>query len=287
VSRRPQGGVLRALAPLPRGQRGDVHRAEPPGAWAALLAAVLPVACAGCSLPDVRWCAGCAAVLDAGARRPHRAPTRVGAAPPSWAAAGYAGAVRAALVAWKEEGRTDLEAVLAPALAAAVAAVVVDELTRPCAGAGPPAAPGLLLVPAPSAARAVRVRGRDVVADLARAASGHLRVAGLDARAAPVLRLGRRVHDQVGLGALERERNLAGALALRRGARPAGRLCVVVDDVVTTGATLAEGARALEAAGAVVLGGAAVAATPRRVGPARREAGGDRGPRLVPPEGRD
>jgi predicted amidophosphoribosyltransferase len=87
--------------------------------------------------------------------------------------------------------------------------------------------------------------------------------------ARPLLAPTRSVADQAGLDTSGRARNLAGALAARRCAD--GLRVVVVDDVVTTGATLAEATRALRAAGAEVLGAAVVAATVRRR-PGRRAA---------------
>ena len=93
-----------------------------------------------------------------------------------------------------------------------------------------------------------------------------------------MLRMSRVARDQAGLGAAQRAANLAGAVRVGRPlpaylsrvvpatADVAGRWVVLVDDVVTTGATLTESTRALTDAGAVVLGAAVVAATPRRSG---------------------
>jgi predicted amidophosphoribosyltransferase len=211
---------------------------------AALLDLVLPRACAGCRLPGAGVCPGCAAALRAGARRtrPHPCPPGL---PPLVAVADYDGPVRSLLLAHKEHGRLLLVRPLGAALAGAVA--LLD----------PPS--GTVLVPVPSSRAAVRARGHDHARRLAREAA---RRSGLRAR--PLLAPTRAVADQAGLDARGRAANLAGALCARR--RLDGLVVVLVDDVVTTGATLAEGVRALRAAGARVHGAAVVAATRRRTG---------------------
>ena len=87
-------------------------------------------------------------------------------------------------------------------------------------------------------------------------------------RRAPASRLSRafapaRAHRaQKLLDVAERERNLRGAFRVRRDV--AGHRILLIDDVVTTGATLREAARVLALAGAEVVGAAVAASTPKR-----------------------
>ncbi|WP_242903273.1 ComF family protein [Actinomadura terrae] len=96
------------------------------------------------------------------------------------------------------------------------------------------------------------------------AALHHLRAHGVNATKTPALRQRRRVDDQAGLNATERAANLAGALEVNPRTDMTGRRVLLADDVITTGASLAESARALRAAGAEVTAAATVAATPLR-----------------------
>ncbi|MFD4375171.1 ComF family protein [Streptomyces sp. NPDC058486] len=212
------------------------------GWWREISGLVLPVACEGCGAPRggglCERCAGALAGLGAGRVRPAREPAGL---PVVHAAVPYEGAVRELLIAHKERGALGLAGALGGALAGAVEAAV-----GPVGGAGERP---LLLVPVPSSRRSVRARGHDPTRRVALAAAARLRRVGRPARVVPVLRQGRAVADQAGLGARGRRANLAGALeVVPGGARPlaAGRV-LLVDDLMTTGATLAEAARALGA----------------------------------------
>ncbi len=212
------------------------------GWWQDLTDLVLPAECGGCGRPRTVLCPGCrAALMRAAPRRVRPVPEPPGL-PVVHAAAPYEDEVRAALLAHKERGALMLTGPLGMALAGAVRAGSVF--------GGGPGAP-LLLVPVPSARRAVRARGHDPTRRIARAAAGELRRAGTPARVLAVLRQRRAVADQSGLDSRQRLDNLAGALEVASGGARLlahGGGVVIVDDLMTTGASLTEAARALQGA---------------------------------------
>lgn len=221
-----------------------------------LLELVLPQRCAGCGGAGGPLCPGCAAELGRpGPRRPSPAPAGL---PGCWSAAAYDGVARRVILAYKERGRT----VLAPPLAACLAEVADAALRDPGAAADAVDRAGVVLVPVPSARAARRARGHDPVRTLTVLAARVLAGRGRPVAVAPVLAQRRRVADQAGLSAAGRAANLRGAFGVT-GPVPPGR-CVLVDDVITTGATLAEAARALGAAGAPPRLAITVAATRRQ-----------------------
>lgn len=229
--------------------------------WQELTDLVLPTDCAGCGAPRAALCARCEQELgDASSvRRVYPDPVPPGL-PPVYAATAYADVVRAALLAHKERGALRLAAPLGAALAVSVRALVA---ARGELSAGPESGEPLVLVPIPSSGRAVAARGHDPTLRLTRSAARKLRDSGIAVQTLAGLRQARRVADQAGLSAWERARNLRGALAVPQAASGllSGRPVLVVDDLLTTGASVSEGARALECVGAQVVGAGVVAAS--------------------------
>lgn len=240
------------------------------GAYAAavsLAELVLPTECGGCGAGGSRWCPECADDLRRrtyAVPRPTRPTPSPAGLPPVVAAADYEGSLRALVVAVKDGGRHDLARLLVPLLGAGLAGRVERG--------------DVLVVPMPSAPAAIRRRGGDILTELTRSAlrghpAGPIEVCSL-------LRATRRVADQSRLDSRARAANLAGAYAVpaRHTSRVVGRQVLLVDDVLTTGATLTEGARALHEAGGEVLGAVVIAATRLRgtggaasVAPPRRD----------------
>ncbi|MFF4598776.1 ComF family protein [Amycolatopsis sp. NPDC001319] len=108
------------------------------------------------------------------------------------------------------------------------------------------------LVPAPSRRSASRLRGGPHVQRLAEAAARCLARTGAEAFVAPALEL-KGARDAVGLSRAERVANLAGRLRfVPAGRPPPGSRVVVLDDVITTGATAVACVRALTDAGVAV-----------------------------------
>lgn len=194
---------------------------------------------------------------------------------PVLAGTAYLGSVRSLVGSWKDRGRTDCTPVLAERLSQ------VARAGRAVVEAHRAAGDEVWVVPVPSTPSAVRRRGREPTTELARAALAVFSAGGTDAppvsadRQVRLVRaLGHRRRttlDQAGLGARDRARNLSGALRVRRRHRGRDRrgqarppaVCVLVDDVLTTGATLVECERALGEAGLRVVLGLVLTVAPR------------------------
>lgn len=209
----------------------------------------LPTACAGCGRPGEACCAECRA-LFARPVRVARGPTAELA--PVYALARYADTPRRIVLAYKERGRRDLARSLGAVLAAALPYLPAAAAARPSTPHLPDAGAGeeWVLVPVPSRRRASRVRGGPHLDRVTRSCAAALARAGQHAAMAPALALAAGASDSVGLDREQRAANLAGRLSLDpRGRPPTGTPVVLLDDVVTTGATAAACVRTLESGG--------------------------------------
>ncbi len=205
---------------------------------ASLIDLILPLVCGGCGAPGTRWCDECARALLPGDAQPHLVTPRVNPGVPVFSLGRYAGVRRQAVVALKDRGRTDLSAPLAHPLAVGIHRLLTWRILD---------AP-LTIVPAPTRWSAARRRGGDPVTSLVtRATREHP-----DLTVASALRMRAGARDSVGLGSGARERNVAGRVRLTRSLQPDPVL--LVDDIVTTGATIAESVRVLRSAGIGVAG---------------------------------
>jgi predicted amidophosphoribosyltransferase len=203
---------------------------------------VLPLECGGCGAPSTRWCAACARELAVRPDAPWLITPRLDPGVPVFSLGRYAGARRQAIVAVKEHGRTDLVPPLAAALHTGLRRLLHwGMLDTP-----------MVLVPAPTRRSAARRRGGDPVARIAAVAAAAL--PGVDVTGA--LRMRALVRDSVGLSGAARARNIAGRV---RVLRPVAGAVLVVDDIVTTGATAHESVRVLQTAGSRVIGVLAIA----------------------------
>ena len=219
---------------------------------------LVPVACAGCGRDDVPLCEGCSAQWW---ESPFRAEEGAGRLEvlgrrqlPVWAVAELEGTAHRAVATWKDGRRRDLD----PFFAAAIGRAAV-EVAPHLTGVGP-----ITVVPVPSKRSSVRRRGVDLGRLLARATATSLAGAGAAAaRDAPLAAAGGRSRGRSSVGRWH-------SAAVRVVRQPRHGTVLLVDDVMSTGATIARAAEACEGAGIAVIGALVLAATPRRDGGARR-----------------
>ena len=204
----------------------------------------LPALCAGCGLEGPPLCDECRPAIDVRLRADPGVALGLPVDLPAplvqleWCAP-FTGVTRRALHQLKYAGERRLAFPLGEAIARRWAV----------AGAG-----GDVLIPVPASADRVRDRGYDQADLLARQAAKRL---GLPCEAA--LARARRTAAQFDLDRSARGANVAGAFRVSRPDAVTNRWVVLVDDVVTTGATLAACATALLAGGATAVSAVTVA----------------------------
>ncbi|MGO3146473.1 MAG: ComF family protein [Leucobacter sp.] len=234
-----------------------------------LLALLWPTSCVGCGCPDRELCNQCATeVLDVSSVDPEEFGIGAGGRLPCYVAGPYTGTVRAALVAYKHQGLFGLARPLGRRMGAVLRAACAAPASEVRA---PP-----VLVTIPSRPARVRERGYRHLDELVRVAVRHERLP-LEIVAALKVLPGRT--GQVGLDAASRETN-AQRISLRRGTwMGTGKLMrklrtrdvILVDDIVTTGATLRAASKVLERAGARVVAVVALCAVVRKDTPEKLE----------------
>lgn len=260
---------------------------------------LLPRTCPCCAVPVAYdsgspLCEQCLPQLRLALARVERVqvlqPLEGAAAPEVRAASRYEGLMPRALLALKNAGRTDLLPLLGEGLARSVYELLRAHREELQAGTESFNPVEVLLVPAPSSAQSVRRRGyapanllvQEAVRQLNQRLPASVRVRAVDVigyaprtRGGSGASLSSRVgasllgasetkNEQKSLGAVGRAERMHGALRVMEPALCAGRVSIICDDVVTTGATASEMVRVLQESGSRVLGVCAVAAVPKK-----------------------
>jgi len=208
-------------------------------------------ACSGCGRSGVGVCPACRASCGSYPHLVERVPRDAATIwPLTLAACRYEGPVRGLVSARKDRGASHITGLFADRLS--------ELLTGLAECGGMVDVASVALVPIPSDAAAVRARGYDHAGSLAASVARRWRWASPSVSPETCLTRVRRIADQAELGVEGRWRNQAGSMVCRTGPRPV----ILVDDLVTTGASLAEASRAVVASRRRLIAALVVASTP-------------------------
>ncbi|MGL5406261.1 MAG: ComF family protein [Propionibacteriaceae bacterium] len=213
--------------------------------WSVLSELALGAVCPGCRRIGHGCCSSCIASLRTAPQQVHRKNMGLTSI---WSGGLHEKTRRDVLVAYKERGYWSLCDVLGEELARAIAALTLS-VTKHSRYA---------LVPIPSSEESIRYRGCDTTLMLAKSANLFLRQYGLETQVKPCLRQYKGGRDQVGLSAQQRRENLQGRIVIAK--QLPNFPMVIIDDVITTGASIAAGCKVVTQAGGAVLGAATFSA---------------------------
>ncbi|WP_055427049.1 ComF family protein [Bifidobacterium aesculapii] len=210
---------------------------------------ILPRGCAGCDAPDEVLCPSCAALF---ACVVPFTPPADGIA--SYACSVYKGATRRVILAWKDHADAECDRALSGAMR-----VLASQVTRTVTGGAM-----MVVVPAPSSARSARRRGRRHLMPVARSLAAWYRSMGVRARAVDALSVHAAGKAVETMGRAGRVARVTGShINVRDAASVRGCDVILIDDIVTTGATMRACVTSLEAAGGRVAACLALASTPK------------------------
>lgn len=226
------------------------------GSFAHMANLLFPRVCAGCDKPDDVLCDACLASFDCELSQPLET-AEMG----RWFACGwYRGAARQSILAWKDHGDEECDRPFSDALCrlAERAGVIdaMDGVREIC--------DTILVVPAPSSIASMRQRGRRHMMPLAKRLSAFLRCrTGFRVQVCDALTnkgiKGKSVETK---GTEQRAQRLKGHVMVRPGVTLQNKAVILVDDIVTSGATMRRCVDALTSQGALVITVLALAHTP-------------------------
>ena len=228
---------------------------------------LFPRGCAGCDAPDEVLCSRCESKFH------HCIPFRLhpGTLHLGFACALSRGVAREAILNWKDHGDEECDGAFVTALNR-----LFDDLLAFCRQSGaqfPQAAVpnDILIVPAPSSASSLRRRGRSQLAPLAKALCSHANARGMQTTVAPLLIVRAHSKSVETNGADQRAQRARRTICINERAThdkemDACRTVILIDDIVTTGATINRCATVLAEHGYTVFTALALAYTPSKHG---------------------